>query len=212
MTVKVASTLDGRIATATGESAWITGEDSRNDVQLLRAQASVIMTGIGTVEADNPRLNCRAPGADSSPARVIVDSHLRLSPDSKLFDVEGQVIVAVEKESKSIVGSEVGKKTEIVEVSAGRGGVDCVELLQILTERDVNEILVEAGPKLVGTLLSEGLVDEMIVYIAPSFLGDASRGIATIPEIAKLSDRIDAEFTDIQRMGEDLRVTVRFDG
>ena len=212
VTVKVAATLDGRIATATGESAWITGEDSRNDVQLLRAQASVIMTGIGTVEADNPRLNCRAPGADSSPARVIVDSHLRLWPDSKLFSVEGQVIVAVKKESKFIVGSEVGEQAEIVEVSAGRGGVDCGELLNILAEREVNEILVEAGPKLVGTLLSERLADEMIVYMAPSYLGDTGRGIATIPEITKLSDRIDAKFTDIQRMGEDLRVTVRIDG
>ena len=211
VTVKVAATLDGRIATATGESAWITDEISRQDVQSLRAQTSAILTGIGTVLADNPRLNCRAPGADSNPARIVVDSKLRMQPDSRLFDTDGRVIIATQKGINTKNRSELERSAQIVELPPGRGGVDCSALLNFLVQCDFSEILVEAGPKLVGSMLGDHLVDEMIVYMAPSLIGDEGRGIAELPEIAQLSDRIEAEFTEIRHLGKDLRISVKLD-
>ena len=210
-TVKVASTLDGRIATATGESAWITGEASRHDVQLLRAQTSAILTGIGTVQTDNPRLNCRAPGATINPTRVVVDSNLRISPDSRLFEVDSDVIIATKKGVVSENRSELEKSAQITEFQSGRNGLDCKELLEYLTRCEFNEVLVEAGSKLVGSLLGDRLIDEVILYIAPSFIGDEGIGIAELPEIVRLSDRIQAKFTEVKRIGEDLKITIELD-
>lgn len=208
LTVKVATSLDGRIAAENGESAWISGEVSRQDVQQLRAQASAILTGIGTVLADNPRLSCRAPGADSNPARIVVDSKLRIQPDCRLFETDGPVVIATEIGARSRYRTKLEESAQIVELPSGRGGLDCMALLEYMFERELNEILVEAGPGLVGSLLGEGLVDEMIFYMAPSLIGDKGRGIAKLPDIAKLSDRIMAEFTDIRHMGDDLRISV----
>lgn len=210
-TAKVASTLDGRIATATGESAWITGEASRQDVQLLRAQASAILTGIGTVRTDNPRLNCRAPGATINPTRVVVDSNLATSPDSRLFEVDGDVIIATKSGVVSEYRSALEESAQIIELESGREGIDCKDLLEYLTRCEFNEILVEAGSKLVGSLLKDRLIDEVILYMAPSFIGNEGKGIAELPEITRLSDRIQAKFSEVKRIGEDLRITIELD-
>lgn len=206
--VKVASTLDGRIATSTGESEWITGEASRQDVQRLRAQASAILTGVGTVQKDNPRLNCRASGRSRSPTRIIVDSNLRTSPDSRLFEVEGDVIIAAKPTAVSENRSKLEGLARIVELPSGRGGVDCTKLLEYLTRCEFNEILVEAGPNLVGTLFAERLVDEVIVYMAPSLIGDEGKGIAALGELRQLTERVQAQFTQVRRIGEDLKITL----
>ena len=206
VTVKVAATLDGRTATASGESKWITCRESRQDVQRLRAQASAILTGIGTVLADNPRLNCRAQNAGRCPARVIVDSSLAISPDMRLFDHDGEVIVAVKQGIAAKRRSRLGKSADIIELPPGPGGVDCETLLKHLADREFNEILVEAGPRLVGSLLAGGLVDEMIVYMSPSMIGDRGRGMAVMPGIERLSDRIHAKFTEFRQLGDDYRI------
>ena len=209
VTVKIAATLDGRIATQSGESSWITAEASRQDVQLLRAQASAILTGAGTVRKDNPRLNCRAEGAENSPLRVIVDSKLETSANSRMFDCDGDVLIATREGTCSKNRSKLEKVAEIVEIPSSEAGVDCRNLLTVLAQREVNEVLVEAGPSIVGSLVSEQLVDQMIVYLAPSLLGDRALGMATIPAIQRLSDRINGEFSEVHKLGDDIRITVK---
>ncbi len=214
VSVKIGATLDGKIATAAGESKWITGESARRDVQLLRAQASAIVTGIGTVIADNPRLNCRAEGAESNPMKLILDSHLRTPVNSRLFDGNDKVIIATCHSRTLNSHRQLEELAEIVDFSSKPNiskidKVNCAKLFAYLAELEVNEVLVEAGPTLVGSLLNDDLVDEMIVYIAPSILGDSARGMASIPSLQFLSQRIIGEFTDIRQIGNDLRITLR---
>ena len=214
VTVKVGATLDGRIATASGESQWITSEASRQDVQSLRAQASAILTGIGTVIADNPKLNCRARGASSTPLKVIVDSNLRCPSNSQLFADEGEVVIATSCSEPSFERKQLESVAEVVDLNsdakqASQARVNCAFLLDYLAKREINQVLVEAGPTLVGSLLNDELVDEMIVYMAPSMLGDSARGMASMPSIQSLSQRVRGHFTDVQELGDDLRITFR---
>ena len=209
VTVKTAVTLDGRTATATGESTWITGEQARADVQLLRARSDAILTGVGTVLVDNPRLTCRADGATSSSLRVIADSKLRTPSDAKLFRCDGDVIMATTANADSENRRKLEQVAEIIDFPIGRVGVNCAKILEMLAAREVNEVLVEAGPRLVGTLLEDNLVDEIIVYQAPSLIGDRGMGVAALSGLKKLSDRIEFEYTDVQRVGDNLRIMVR---
>ena len=210
VTVKVAATIDGRIATASGESTWITGEEARRDVQHWRAQASIVLTGIGTVLKDNPRLNCRLNGIKKQPTRVVVDSKLNIPVDAKLFEVEGEVCIAVANTTTDARSYLYSGKAEIQEFGNDKGQVDLTRLLEWLTENEANEVFVEAGPQLVGSLFAEKLVDELILYVAPSLLGDQAMGLARISGIKDLDDRIHGEFGDIRRLGEDIRLTIKF--
>ena len=210
MTVKVGASLDGRIATKSGESKWITDVQSRNDVHRLRAQAAAILTGSGTIEADDPNLNCRLEGVESSLIRVVADSSLKTSPNAKLFTCNGDVIVAAKKGCESIRKSVLEKVARIIEMPETDQGIDCRELMSMLAKKyEVNDVLVEAGPRLVGSLLDQKLVDELIIYVAPSILGNEAKGMALIPGMEKLSDRMDGKFTDIQEIGDDLRITMQ---
>ncbi len=211
VTVKVAATVDGRIATASGESTWITGEEARRDVQHCRAQASVILTGIGTVLKDNPRLNCRLDGIKKQPTRVIVDSKLNTPVDAKLFEVEGDVCIAVANTTIANARNSIfSGKAKIKEFGNDKGQVDLTQLLKWLTENEANEVFVEAGPQLVGSLFTEKLVDELILYVAPSLLGDQAMGLARISGIKNLDERIHGEFSETRRLGGDIRLTIKF--
>ncbi len=208
VTVKVASTIDGGIATAAGESAWITGREARSDVQLLRAQSAAVLTGSGTVRMDNPRLNCRLPGVDSGLVRVIADSRLSISENARLFDCEGGIIVATTPNHDRTKRRVLDKYAQVIEVADdGNGRVDCSALLGTLAQdHGISTILVEAGPRFVGSLLEHRLVDELVFYVAPSMLGCDSIGIADLPGLARLSQRVQLEFQEVVQIGEDIRI------
>lgn len=219
---KLGMTLDGRTATATGESRWITAAAARRDVQRLRARSSAIMTGIGTVLQDDPALTVRADelfagddaaGIDRSrlhvPLRVIVDSRLRLPVSARLLAQAGPVMIATagSGERTDLCGRE---GVEIRRFAAnGNARVDLAALLAFLAERQVNELLLEAGPTLCGAMLAAGLIDELVIYMAPKLLGDGARGMFTLPGLERLDQAIGLEVTDIRSVGEDWRITAR---
>ena len=204
---KLAATLDGRTATAAGESQWITGEAARADVHRLRAQAGAVLTGIGTVLADDPQLDARIENADclAPPMRVIVDSHLRTPPAAKLFSAPGRVLIATSGDTTS-ARPLLDAGAEVVSLPRAGGRIALGALMSMLAERGINEIHTECGPTLAGTLLESGLVDEVVVYLAPVLLGDAARGMFTLPMVAAMSDRIRLEFSDVTQVGADLRI------
>ena len=204
---KLAATLDGRTATATGESRWITGEAARADVHRLRAQAGAVLTGIGTVLADDPRLDARNEDADclAPPVRVIADSHLRTPPAARLFSVPGRVLIATTGDATSAPPL-LDAGAEVVSLPGADGRVALGALMAALAERGVNEVHTECGPTLAGTLLDSGLVDEVVVYLAPALLGNAARGMFTLPMVAAMSDRVRLEFAGVTRLGADLRI------
>ncbi len=204
--VKTAATLDGRISTASGESQWITGDAARQDVQRLRAQAAAVVSGVGTVLADDPRLNCRLDGALNQPLRVIVDSRLRTPADARLFAEDGDILFAVGEDVNPEAYRQMEGRAEIVSFGSSDGRVDCDRLFRYLAEREINEALVEAGPTLAGELLDTGLADEMIVYLAPAILGDSAVGMARLPEAKSLMDWHRGRFANIQRFGDDVRI------
>ena len=204
---KLAATLDGRTATAAGESRWITGEAARADVHRLRAQAGAVLAGIGTLLADDPRLDARVEDADclAPPMRVIVDSRLRTPPTARVFSAPGRVLVATSRDA-SAAPELLDAGAEVVSLPDGGGRVALGDLMAALAERGVNEVHTECGPVLSGALLQARLVDEVVVYLAPALLGDAARGMFTLPTVAAMRDRIGLEITGVERVGADLRI------
>ena len=204
---KLAATLDGRTATATGESRWITGEAARADVHRLRASSGAVLTGIGTLLADDPRLDARVEDADclAPPMRVIVDSRLRTPRAARVFSAPGRVLVATAGNG-SPAPALVDAGAEVVSLPGSGGRVALDTLMHTLAERGVNEVHTECGPTLAGALLESGLVDEVVAYLAPVLLGDAARGMFTLPMVAAMRDRIELEITGVERVGADLRI------
>ena len=204
---KLAATLDGRTATATGESQWITGEAARADVHRLRARSSAVLTGIGTLLADDPRLDARVEDADclAPPMRVIVDSRLRTPPEARMFSAPGRVLIATSRHA-SPARSLLDAGAEIVSLPDTGGRIALDTLMTMLAEHGVNEVHTECGPTLAGALLESGLVDELVVYLAPVLLGDAARGMFTLPMVAAMRDRVGLEITGVARVGADLRI------
>ena len=213
---KLAATLDGRTATAAGESRWITGEAARADVHRLRAQAGAVLTGIGTLLADDPRLDARVEDTwmeDTGclalpmrpPMRVIVDSRLRTPLTARVLSAPGDILIAtIGAAARMHALVEAG--AEIVPLPDVGGRVSLPALMAALAGRSVNEVHTECGPTLAGALLDSGLVDEIVVYLAPALLGDAARGMFTLPGIAAMRDRIGLEITGVARLGADLRI------
>jgi len=216
---KLAMSLDGRTATATGESQWITSEEARLDVQRLRARSSAILTGIGTVLADDPSLNVRLspgelPGTDADypphqPLRVVLDSGLRMLADARLLSLPGGtwiVCAGADPERQAILEAS-GARVEVVPGERGRASLSGA--LDRLAACEVNEVLIESGPKLAGTAVREGLVDELIVYVAPHLMGHEGRALVNLPGLASMADRIALEFIDVRPIGTNLRITAR---
>lgn len=207
---KLAMSLDGRTAMASGESRWITGPEARRDVHRLRARSSAILTGIGTVLADDPELTARL-GEDAGeilqPARVVLDSRLRLPAGARLTSGGRTILLTA-------FGSDVQPRfsgnVEIVPLPIGPDGrPDLTAAIDWLGRAEFNEILVEAGPLLNGALLRAGLVDEWIVYLAPVVLGDQARGLFHLPELQRMADRFELTLKDIRQVGRDLRMRFR---
>lgn len=203
--LKLAMSLDGRTAMKNGESQWITSSEARADVQQWRARSSAILTGIHTILADDPALTVRLPQVSRQPLRVILDSQLRISPHAKIFKEQGRNLILTAKET-----SLKFPHTEIKQVSLKNGRLNLLEVCQILAEKEVNELLVECGATLAGAFISEKLVDELILYVAPTFLGDQARGLLQLPQLVQLQDRINFQIKEIRHIGRDLRLTLHF--
>lgn len=208
VTIKLAATVDGRIAMASGESKWITGAAARQDVQHLRARSSAVLTGRGTIDSDDPALTVRLSGHTRQPLRVIVDSKLRVSQTARALTTPGNVLLATACDNRDRASALDRPNIDIVHLPSAGSQVDLAALLEELAAREVNELLVEAGPRLSGTLLSAGLVDEFIVYIAPQLLGSDARGMVILPGIKRLTDRLEFDIRDIRLLGTDLRIVM----
>lgn len=201
--VKTAVSVDGRTAMADGESQWITGPEARDDVQYWRARSGAVVTGIGTVLEDDPRLNVRDdrfPGA--KPLRVVVDTHGRTPPDAALFGEVGEIVVACGKSAREVAGVSVWRQpTNEVALDA---------LLHQLADEGCNEVLVESGATVAGAFIGAGLWDELIVYMAPKLMGSSARPMAVL-DIAEMSDGVSARIDSIEMIGRDLRVVLMRD-
>ena len=203
---KIAISLDGRTALANGASKWISGDAARGEVQQLRARSSAILTGVDTVLADDPRLDVRLREAGAEfiqPLRVILDSHVRTPAGARVFERGGTVHLISADDGAQNLPRAVHHR-----VGAAPEGVDLHEVMGVLMELGCNEVLVEAGPALNGSLLSAGLVDELVIYMAPHLLGESGRALAHLGVLKKMSQRIELSLTDVTPVGEDLRLTL----
>ena len=212
MRMKVASTLDGKIALANGESRWITGEPARRDVHALRARSCAILTGIGTVQNDDPDLTVRYVPATRQPRRVLIDNRLEVSPAARIFKGEPPIVFTVSKDTARRKALEA-LGAEVVEAPVDRYAVGKSDLTAVARElgaRGFNEVMIETGGRLNGSLLAAGLVDEMVLYFAPKIFGDSAQGLFDLPEMTRLEQALQPRVTDVRTVGEDLRLTARF--
>ncbi len=210
VTLKVGASLDGRTAMASGESKWITGTAARADVQKLRARSSAVLTGIGTVTADDPELTVRFEDFGRQPARVIVDSRLRIPTEARVLANPGTALVAAAVDDPEGVARVSGKGAEVLVLRGADGRVDLSSLMRELAQREMNELLVEAGPTLSGGLLAAALVDELVVYLAPKVLGSRARGMFDILGLDRLDQRIQLELKDLRILDRDLKLVMAF--
>lgn len=199
--LKAASSLDGRTALQNGASQWITGEAARDDVQHWRARACAILTGVGTVLHDNPRMNVRLPDAIRQPLRVVADSRLRTPPGAVILQ-GGALLVCGNAPVAQVYPHDV----ETLRLDNGHGQVDLAALLAELARRGVNELHVEAGAALNGALLAQGLVDEILLYVAPQLLGSSARGLFDIPALTAMEQAFRLDIKEVVKLGQDLRI------
>jgi len=211
--LKVAASLDGKTALLNGQSQWITGPAARRDGHAWRAQACAVLTGIGTVKDDNPQLTVRDVETSRQPLRVVVDSRLETPPDARIMGAGTLIAAAVgqphraEHERRAQVLQAHG--AEIVVLPNASGKVELADLMRELGRRGINELHVEAGYKLNGSLMNEGLVDELLVYLAPGLLGDKANGMFNLPELHALSQQRKLHFVDVRQIGADIRILAR---
>ena len=203
--VKIAASLDGRTALANGESKWITGEAARLDVQHWRARSCAILTGIGTVLADNPNMNVRVATTRQA-LKVIVDSQLRTPVDANILK-DGKVLIAYMQGNEAQKAALIAAGAELLQIGAGK--VCLKSLLSALAERGINELMVEAGQTLNGSLLAANLVDEFILYYAPIILGADARGMLAIPPLESMQDRVSLHIIETRQIGQDIRVRAK---
>lgn len=206
--LKVAASLDGATALENGQSQWITGEAARRDGHAWRARACAVLTGIGTVLQDNPRLDVRLVESSRQPPLVVVDSRMETPLNAHLFIADRRLFVyaAVENNTKQKALEAAG--ATVVMMPGPNGKVDLGAMMKDLAAREVNELHVEAGSKLNGSLIRAGLVDEYLLYLAPTLLGPGM-SMAALPPLSALSQSLQLEFTSAERIGKDLRVMAR---
>ncbi len=209
--LKVAASLDGRTALPDGSSQWITGEAARADGHRWRARASALLTGIGTVLEDDPRLDVRLAPTSRQPLRVVVDSRLQTPAAARILDAPGEVLIYTAGHDASREAAWHARGVRLVALPGAQAKVDLGAMLADLAARGINELHVEAGHKLNGSLLRAGLVDELLVYLAPKLLG-AGREMAAFGPLGTLAEALAFEFTQLDRVGADLRILARSPG
>lgn len=212
--VKLAMSLDGRTAMASGESQWITGDAARLDVQKLRARSSVVLTGSGTVIADNPAMNVRLSSKDlglpcepCQPLRAVIDSQLKVAADSQIFNVDGNSLLFSGKAPAASDSREI----KVLPVESATGQLKLRQVLEELGKLQANEVHVEAGSELCGALLEQRLVDEIVVYMAPHIMGDSAKGLFHLPGLSSMKQRIPLTTVDMRVIGKDWRFTLKPD-
>jgi diaminohydroxyphosphoribosylaminopyrimidine deaminase/5-amino-6-(5-phosphoribosylamino)uracil reductase len=207
--LKTAASLDGKTALFNGKSQWITSREARDDGHWWRARACAILTGIGTVNEDDPQMNVRAVVTPRQPRRIVVDSKLQIKPTARVLAGGGTwIVTAAADPEKEVRLRDAG--AEIIVLPNAHGKVDLPGLMLELGKRDINELHVEAGYKLNGSLIREHCVDELLLYLAPSILGDA-QGMFDLGALETLDGRHALSFHDVRRVGPDLRILARFD-
>ena len=205
---KIAMSLDGGTAMTSGESKWITGPAARQDVQQLRARSSAILSGMGTVLADDPAFTVRPEGgwypenqAVRQPLRVIVSSHSAIPETAQILDDSANVLLIT-------TDSNICKQSaDVITTPEKQGQVDLSVMMSELAKREINEVMVEAGSILNGALLEAGLIDEIIIYMAPKLMGDSAKGVFHLPKLQTMAQNIDLTITDIRAVGSDWRIT-----
>lgn len=210
MRIKAAASLDGRIALANGASRWITSEAARRDVHALRARSCAMLTGIGTVLRDDPELTVRHVPCARQPRRVVVDSRLELPPAAKILRGEPPLVMTVSEDAERRKALEA-RGAEVVLVPAIGGKTDLAAVAGVLAQRGYNEVTVETGAKLSGSLLRAGVIDEIVLYLAPMILGDAAQGLFALPAFASLGEALRPRIVDVRAVGADLRITARLE-
>ncbi len=231
---KLAMSLDGRTAMASGESKWITGEAARADVQRLRARSCAIVTGIGTVLADDPSMTVRfefpggrerIAGSDASlqpqrgepqgggeqrqPLRVVLDPHLSMAPTARMLGLPGKTLIVTACNERGPREALERAGAEVVFMPHGLDAVDLEGVLRLLGERQINEVLLETGATLSGAMLRAGLIDELVVYMAPLLMGDQARGLFHLPGLDSMDKRVALKIDDMRAVGQDWRITAR---
>jgi diaminohydroxyphosphoribosylaminopyrimidine deaminase/5-amino-6-(5-phosphoribosylamino)uracil reductase len=208
--VKVASSLDGRTALANGRSQWLTGAAARADVQRLRARSSAVLSGASTVDRDDARLTVRDAGIDMAgrrPLRVVLDPQLIIRPTARIFAEEGPVLVVTGSDDEVRAGALRAAGAEVLGLPLADAR-NLRTVLEHLAAREINEVLVEAGPRLAGSFIEAGLADEFLLYLAPHMLGHDGAPLAMLPMLDELGERWNFRFADVTRVGEDLRLTL----
>ena len=206
--MKSAASLDGMTALHNGRSQWITGQAARDDGHAWRARACAILTGIGTVKTDDPQLNVRAVATPRQPRRIVIDSRLDISLDARILQGGGTwIVAAVSNPEKQAQLRALG--AEVILLPNGEGKVDLPALMLELGRRQINEVHVEAGSRLNGSLIREGCVDELLLYLAPSLIGDA-QGMFGLPALADLDHQYRLRFHEVKQLGDDMRILARF--
>lgn len=206
--MKIAASLDGKTALASGKSQWITGAAARRDGHRWRARACALLTGIGTVRDDDPQLTVREVPTPRQPLRVVVDSRLELPENARVL-AGGGVLIAAAREDREKMRRLEARGAAVVVLPDAQGKVELSGLMRELARRGVNEVHVEAGYKLNGSLLKAGLVDELLIYLAPHLLGDAARGMFDLPQLTDLAGRRGLDIRDVRMVGSDLRIVAR---
>ena len=213
--LKVAASLDGKTALTNGTSQWITSEAARTDGHAWRARASALLTGVGTVLEDNPRFDVRLVETPRQPHLVVVDSQLQTPPDALIFIASRAVWIYAAARNDAKAAALEARGATVSYLPNAQGKVDLAAMLADLARREVNELHVEAGHKLNGSLMREGLVDELLVYLAPKFIGDGL-GIASQPHasgpLTELAGTLALEFRSVDLVGPDLRIVARVAG
>ncbi|MGB1220461.1 MAG: bifunctional diaminohydroxyphosphoribosylaminopyrimidine deaminase/5-amino-6-(5-phosphoribosylamino)uracil reductase RibD [Alcanivoracaceae bacterium] len=216
--LKLAMSLDGRTAMASGESKWITGAQAREQVQFLRARSSAIVTGVGTVLADDPAMTVRPdqwcsaeyPGDPvRQPLRVVLDRSLRTPPGASIVSGPGETLLATGMATDTASAAALSAAgAQLLQLPASGSGVDLAQLLVELAARECNEVLVEAGPTLAAAFVSDDLVDELVVFMAPALLGSNARPLMLLDQLDTMADKITWQFADVARVGDDVCLTL----
>jgi diaminohydroxyphosphoribosylaminopyrimidine deaminase/5-amino-6-(5-phosphoribosylamino)uracil reductase len=209
MRLKAAASLDGRIALANGKSRWITGDEARRDVHSLRARSCAMLTGVGTVVQDDPELTVRHVTCKRQPKRVVIDNRLDMPLTAKMLSGEPPLILTVSDDHGRRAALEK-KGAEVVVVPKQGEKSDLAAVVRLLGERNFNEVTVETGGKLMGSLLRARLIDELVLYLAPIILGDTAQALFVLPEIASLDEALRPRIVEVRPVGGDWRITARF--
>lgn len=209
--LKIAASLDGKTALNNGASQWITGEAARQDGHRWRARSCAVMTGIGTVESDNPQLTVRHAETNRQPKKIVVDSRLAIPLAARVLQNDAETFIFTaqtgNREKKAAL-SQLNAQVMVLPNAGGR--VDLQRMMAALADLGINEVLVEAGGRLNGALVDAGLVDELIIYLAPHLIGDNARGMIALPELTGLEDKKPLKIQDVRMIGQDIRLIASF--